>query len=35
MIRISPYLVADLLKLFSENSIATFVKVNIFKAYFI
>lgn len=35
MIRISPYLIADLLKLFSENSIASYVKVNIFRAHFI
>lgn len=29
MIRISPYLVADLLELFSENSIASFIKVSL------
>ena len=30
MIRLSPYLIADLLKLFSENSIPNFVKVSFF-----
>lgn len=35
MIRISPYLVADLLKLLSESSIPNFIKVNFFMIYFI
>ena len=30
MIRLSPYVIADLLKLFSESSIPNFVKVSFF-----